>query len=131
MPNRCSYEIPATEFEKIVMPYFNINIETFRKLAQYNAEGDYYPWRPLETNDFVRLWYYTIEPEVTAYTVNSDGTITLTVEVLSTDLKMDCLFTHEVTIRPLENGQFQYVWNCITYQTEYGLPYSVPRLMWD
>lgn len=130
-PNRYSYEIPAAEFEEIVMPYFNIDIETFRKLAQYDAESNYYPWRPLETNDFVKLWYYTIEPEVTAYTVNSDGTITLTVEVLSTDLKMDCLFAHEVTIRPLENGQFQYVGNRVTYQTEYGLPYSVPRLMWD
>lgn len=130
-PNRYSYEIPVAEFEEIVMPYFNIDIETFRKLAQYDTESNYYPWRPLETNDFVKLWYYTIEPEVTAYTVNYDGTITLTVEVLSTDLKMDCLFAHEVTIRPLENGQFQYVGNRVTYQTEYGLPYSIPRLMWD
>lgn len=129
--NRYSYEIPAAEFEEIVMPYFNIEVEVFRELAQYDAEGDYYPWRPLETNDFVKLWYYTVEPEVTAYTVNSNGTITLTVEVLSTDLKMDCLFAHEVIIRPLENGQFQYVGNQVTYQTEYGLPYSVPRLMWD
>lgn len=131
MPNRCCFEIPAAEFEETVMPYFNIDIETFRISAQYDTEGDYYPWRPLETNDFVKLWYYTIEPEVTEYTVNPDGTITITVEVLSTDLKMDCLFAHEVTVRPLENGQFQYVGNCITYQTEYGLPYSVPRLMWD
>lgn len=131
IPNRCCLEIPAAEFEETVMPYFNIDIETFRISAQYDTEGDYYPWRPLETNDFVKLWYYTIEPEVTEYTVNPDGTITITVEVLSTDLKMDCLFAHEVTVRPLENGQFQYVGNCITYQTEYGLPYSVPRLMWD
>lgn len=128
--NRYSYEIPSAEFEEIVMPYFNIDLETFREFAQYNVEGDYYPWRPLETNDFVKLWYYTIEPEVTAYVVNSDGTIRLTVEVLSTDLKMDCLFAHEVTIRPLVNGQFQYVGNKVTFQTEYGLPYCEPRLNW-
>ena len=54
-----------------------------------------------------------------------------TIQMLSTDLKMDCLFAHEVTVRPLENGNFQYVGNRITYQTEYGLPHSVPRLMWD
>ena len=77
------------------------------------------------------LWYYSFEPEVTAYTKNADGTITLTVEALSTDLKMDCLFAHEVTVRPLENGRFQYVGNRVTYQTEYGLPYAVPRLEWD
>lgn len=42
--------------------------------------------------------------------------------MLSTDLKTDCLFAHEVTVRPLENGRFQYVGNKVTYQTEYGLP---------
>ena len=41
--------------------------------------------------------------------------------MLSTDLKTDCLFAHEVTVRPLENGRFQYVGNKVTYQTEYGL----------
>ena len=57
--------------------------------------------------------------------------MTLTVQMLSTDLKMDCLFAHEVTVRPLKKGNFQYVGNRITYQTEYGLPYSVPRLLWS
>lgn len=125
------YAIPAAEFEKIVLPYYNIELDTFRNLAQYHPSGDYYVCRTLETNDFVFLWYYSFEPEVTAYTKNADGTITLTVEALSTDLKMDCLFAHEVTVRPLENGRFQYVGNRVTYQTEYGLPYAVPRLEWD
>lgn len=122
--------IPAAEFEKVVLPYFDVDLDSFREMAQYNAEGDSYPWRQIQTNDFVFLNYYTIEPEVTKYTVHSDGTITLTVEMLSTDLKTDCLFAHEVTVRPLENGQFQYVGNKVTYQTDYGLPYCEPRLTW-
>lgn len=113
------------------MQYFTIDIDTLRQVAQYNAEGDYYPWRPVETNDYVFLYYYTVESEVTAYRGNSDGTLTLTVEMLSTDLATDCLFAHEVTVRPLENGRFQFVGNKITYQTEYGLPYCEPRLTWD
>lgn len=125
------YKIPATEFEEVVLPYFDIDLDTFRELAQYDAEGDYYPWRQIQTYDFVLHYYYTIEPEVTGYKVNPDGTIILTVEILSTDLAMDCLFAHEVTIRPLENGEFQYISNKITYQTEYGLPYCEPRLTWD
>ena len=129
--DKSSYAIPASEFEGIVLPYYNIDIETFQSLAQYHTEGDYYPWMPLNTHDFVKIWYYNIEPEVTAYVMNPDGTMTLTIQMLSTDLKMDCLFAHEVTVRPLENGNFQYVGNRITYQTEYGLPCSVPRLMWD
>ena len=125
------YKIPAAEFEKVVLPYFDIDIDTFREIAQYDAEGDYYPWRMIQSNDFVFLYYYTVEPEVTGYTVNSDGTITLTVEMLSTDLATDCLFAHELTVRPLDNGKFQFVGNRITYQTEYGLPFCEPRLTWN
>lgn len=123
-------KIPAAEFEEVVLPYFDIDLDTFREMAQYDAEGDFYPWRQIQTNDFVFLYYYMVEPEVTEYKVNSDGTITLTVEMLSTDLATDCLFAHEVTVRPLENGKFQYVSNKVTYQTEYGLPFCEPRLTW-
>lgn len=125
------FEIPAAEFEAVVMSRFGFDRNTFRKLARYDAAGDFYPWRPLETNDFVYLWFYSVEPEVTAYRENADGTVTLTVEVRSNDLKCDCLFAHEVTIRPAGNGEFQYVGNLITYQTEYGLPHAEPRLLWD
>lgn len=130
IPAQYSYQIPAAAFEEIVMPYFNISIDEFRKLANYEPEGDYYPWRPLDTNDFGKLWFYTIEPEVTACRNNPDGTVTLTVEVMSTDLKTDCIFAHEVTIRPLQDGGFQYAANKVTYQTEYGLPYCEARLSW-
>lgn len=125
------YKIPASDFEKVVLPYFKIDIETFRELAQYDAEGDYYPWCQVQTNDYVFLYYYMVEPEVTAYQVNPDGTITLTVEMLSTDLKTDCLFAHEVTVRPLENGRFQFAGNKVMHQTEYGLPFCEPRLTWN
>ena len=131
IPERYCYQIPAAEFEEVILQYFTIDVETLRQMAQYDTEGDYYPWRPVETNDYVFLYYYTCESEVTAYSINTDGTITLTVEMLSTDLKLDCLFAHEVTIRPLENGKFQFVGNKVIYQTEYGLPFCEPRLTWD
>lgn len=131
IPDQDCYKIPAAKFERVVLPYFDIDLDTFREMAQYDATDDYYPWRQLWTNDFVFLYFYTVEPEVTGYTVHSDGTITLTVEMLSTDLKTDCLFAHEVTVRPLGNDKFQFVGNKVTYQTEYGLPYCEPRLTWD
>ena len=127
---QCCYEIPAEEFERVILPYFDIDLDKFRELAHYSGEGDYYPWRQIETNDYVFLRYYMIEPEVTACQTDEDGTITLTVEMLSTDLKTDCLFAHELTVRPLENGKFQFVGNRVTYQTEYGLPFCQPRLCW-
>lgn len=123
--------IPAAEFEAVVRPYFDIDMEVFREMARYDVNEDTYPWRQIQSNDFVFLYYYMVEPEVTEYKVNSDGTITLTVEMLSTDLATDCLFAHELTVRPLDNGKFQFVGNRITYQTEYGLPFCEPRLTWN
>lgn len=129
-PDRFCYQIPAAEFEAVVLPYFDVDMETFRNLAQYNEAENAYPWRPVETNDFLFLGYYDMEPEVTAYQVNPDSTITMTVEALSTDLKTDCLFSHTLTVRPMEDGGFQFVGNQVTYQTEYGLPFCQPRLTW-
>jgi len=128
---RHCYLIPAQEFESVILPYFDIDLETFRNLAHYDPAGDCYPWCQIQTNDFAFLSFYMVEPEVTACRENPDGTLTLTVEMLSTDLKTDCLFAHELTVRPLENGEFQFVGNQVIYQTEYGLPYCEPRLTWD
>ena len=52
---QCCYEIPAEEFEKVILPYFDIDLDKFRELAHYSGEGDYYPWRQIETNDYVFL----------------------------------------------------------------------------
>ena len=130
-PERRCYMIPSAQFEEIVLPYFNIELDAFRQMAQYDAEKDGYPWRKIVTNDLVFLYYYSCEPEVSSYRANDDGTLTLTVEAISTDLKLDCLFAHEVTVRPLKDGSFQFVGNKVTYQTEYGLPFCEPRLSWD
>lgn len=130
IPQTNIYRIPAEDFEELILPYFDLDVDTLRELAFYEVEGDDYPWRFIETGDYLQLEFYMCTPEVTAYENHPDGTITLTVEVLSTDLKLDCLFAHEVTVRPLENGGFQYVGNKVTYQTENGLPYCEPRLTW-
>lgn len=122
------YQIPAEEFEPSVMSFFQIELERLRTLARYDALTDSYPYKPFVTNDAVWYYYPIIEPEVTACRKNADGTLTLTVDVASPDLKTDRLFSHELTVRETENGQFQYVANRITYQTELGLPPDEARL---
>lgn len=127
---RC-YWIPTEEFEKVLLPFFRLDTAQLRAAAGYDEEKSAYPWREIESNDYViYLSYYRIEPEVTAFTDNADGTISLTVEALCTDLGMDCLFSHEVTVRPLGENVFQFVSNRVLSQTEYGLPYCQPRLEW-
>lgn len=130
--DRSCYLIPADEFEAVVLPFFKLDAQALRQLADYDAQTDSYPWRQVESNDYAfYLSYYTIEPEVTACRTNADGTLALTVEARSTDLGVDCLFSHEVTVRPMEDGGFQFVGNRVLSQTEKGLPYCEPRLTWD
>lgn len=129
---RGCYWIPASKFEPTVLPYFSLSADQLRLLAGYDSELDSYPWRQIESNDYVfYLSYYTIEPEVTGFKNNTDGTLSMTVELLSTDLGVDCLFSHELTVRPLEDDSFQFVGNKMLTQTEYGLPFCEPRLTWE
>ena len=121
------YHIPASEFEAAVLPYFALSPDTLRTLAGFDAETESYPWRPIETNDMERYAYPAVEPYITDIQENADGTKTLLVSVLSTDVPTDCLFSHELTVRETPGG-FQFVSNRVTYQTERGLPNGEPRL---
>lgn len=118
--------VPAAVFEEAVLPYFAISQQELRERAMYDEETDSYPWKPLESFDYVGFRF--LEQEVTAWEANPDGTITLTVNVSYPEEKLDTLFRHEVTIRPLEDGGFQYVSNRVTEQTARGMPSAQPRL---
>lgn len=123
-------QIPGRIFEESICPYFAIDLETFRKLTDYDEAAGTYPWRPIQGDD-ITPWHYPLcEPEVTSWRENADGTLTLEVQVYSPDLKTDRLFCHEVTVRPLKEG-FQYVSNRVTYISPQGLPPAMPRFQLD
>lgn len=121
------FRIPASEFEAAVLPYFALSPQALRDAAGFDAEAGTYPWRPIETNDMERYAYPAVEPYITDIQNHADGTKTLLVSVLSTDVPTDCLFSHELTVREASGG-FQFVSNRVTYQTELGLPNQEPRL---
>ena len=54
-----------------------------------------------------------IYSEVVGFTENSDGTLTLTANVVFPYAGDSKVFAHEVVVRPLENGGVQYVSNRI------------------
>lgn len=120
--------IPAQLFEETLLSCFSISREALRTAARYDGETDSYLWRPVHGDDLTTWDYPLVQPEVTAYVHNADGTITLTVQAASAEVKTNCLFTHEVTLRPLENGGFQYVGNRITSIGSWGLPPAMKRL---
>lgn len=120
------YLIPENLFEQTVTSYFSITGERLRNQAVYfdteegYAYADNYLYYPDDIPD--------MRPMVTNRTDNPDGTFTISVTVSSLEKKTDKLFCHEVTIRPLGDGGFQYVSNRISYLTDYGLPPNYPRL---
>ena len=125
---KSTFLIPASEFEGLLLSYLDIPLEDFRGQCNFDAEENAYPWTPFFTEDADRYWFPHLDAEVIREASNPDGTITLTVNVSSPDLKADTVFIHEVTIRQMGANAFQYVSNRIVSQTDYGMPNKAPRL---
>ena len=105
------YHIPKTEFENVIMEYFNIDSETLQSKTVYDSEDSTYEYksRGFEEVEYPEYPY----SEVIGYTENSDGTITLTANVVFPYSGNSKVYAHEVVIRPLEDGRVQYVSNRI------------------
>ena len=105
------YQIPKEEFESIIMKYFNIDSETLQSKTVYHAEDSTYEYKPrgFEEVEYPEYPY----SEVIGYTENSDGTITLTANVVFPYSGNSKVYAHEVVVRPLEDGGVQYVSNRI------------------
>ena len=105
------YHIPKTEFENVIMEYFNIDSETLQSKTVYDSEDSTYEYKPrgFEEVEYPEYPY----SEVIGYTENSDGTITLTANVVFPYSGNSKVYTHEVVVRPLEDDGVQYVSNRI------------------
>lgn len=105
------YHIHKTEFENVIMEYFNIDSETLQSKTVYDSEDSTYEYKPrgFEEVEYPEYPY----SEVIGYTENSDGTITLTANVVFPYSGNSKVYAHEVVIRPLEDGRVQYVSNRI------------------
>lgn len=106
------YRIEESEFEDVIRTYLNVEPETLRSAAYYFPEDQSYEYKP---RGFYEAGCSNMPyPEVAGYSANADGTITLTVNAVFSYEGTSKAFTHEVVIRPLENGSFHYVSNQIT-----------------
>lgn len=124
------YQIPEEEFEAVIMEYFNIESETLRSKTRYLLEDSSYEYKP---RGFYEIEYPEMPySEVTGYTENSDGTLTLTVNVVFPAQNTSKVFAHEVVIRPRDDGRVQYVSNhIIPSEDNYEQTWNVPRLTED
>lgn len=121
--------LPMALFEDMLLSYFSISREELRLRAGWTEAG--YPWRTFFGDDLTTRSYPICEPAVTEVQENQDGTFTLRVRVGSPEKKTDCLFSHEVTIRSLADGTYQYVSNKVTEVGQWGLPFRQSRFTLD
>ena len=121
------YQIPKDNFESVIMAYFNIDSETLQSKTIYYAENETYEYKPrgFEEVEYPEYPY----SEVVGFTENSDGTLTLTANVVFPYAGNSKVFAHEVVVRPLENGGVQYVSNrIISSEDNYRETWHTPRL---
>ena len=99
------------ELERVILPYFDIDSETLQSKTIYNAEDKTYEYKPrgFEEVEYPEYPY----SEVIGFTENGDGTLTLTANVVFPYVGDSKVYAHEVVVRPLENGEVQYVSNRI------------------
>lgn len=121
------YRILKDDFESVIMAYFNIDSETLQSKTIYYAEDGTYEYKPrgFEEVEYPEYPY----SEVVGFTENSDGTLTLTANVVFPYAGDSKVYAHEVVVRPLENGSVQYVSNrIIPSEDNYRETWHTPRL---
>ncbi len=102
------YLVPAEEYEKVIMTYFHIDQDTLRRYTAYTEQG--YEFRTRGFEDSVSSPVIPF-PEVVSYANHEDGTITMTVNAVWPQMHLSKAISHEVTVRPMEDGTYQYVSN--------------------
>ena len=124
------YQIPKEEFESIIMRHFNIDSKTLQSKTIYHSETETYEYKP---RGFYEVEYPEYPySEVTDFTENKDGTITLMARVVFPYEGDSNVYAHEVTVRPLEDGGVQYVSNkIISSEDNVEITWRTPRLTAD
>ena len=105
-----NYEIPKAEFESVFQNFFRIDSRRLQQDTIYHEDTGAYQYRTRGMHDFAPTPEIPY-PEVISCEENQDGTIKLTVNAVWPEENLGKAFCHEVVIRPLEDGGFQYVSN--------------------
>lgn len=106
------YEVPETEFEEVIQSCFHIGKDQIRENTVYHPLTNTYQYRPRGLHDAEPP--YEPLPEVVAYEYQEDGTLCLFIEGVWEREMTDHAVTSELTVRLLEDGNFQYVSNHVT-----------------
>lgn len=121
-----NYDVPAEEFENVIISHMPISAEELRELAKYDEEKNCYIFRPrgFKEYDYSDIPY----PEVVSYEENEDGSMTLLVNAVYPKENTSKLFSHKVTIKEID-GKMNYLSNEIIDNKEPYFWWHVDRLV--
>lgn len=121
------YKVPEQEFEGVLQSYFQIDREQIVANTVYDPNERAFRYRPRGFKD-AELPYGPY-PEVISYEKQEDGTIRLFIEAVWERKMTDHAVTSKLVVRPLENGNFQYVSNQVTgWDDNLEILWYMPRL---
>jgi hypothetical protein len=107
-------EIPAEEFETVIMTYLPVTKEELKAWAVYEEESNAYLWERLGCGNYAPTHFALSLPEVTEVRRREDGTIVLTIHAVCDSVVCnDAVITHELTIKIQKDGSVQYLGNKI------------------
>lgn len=110
------YHVPEEEIEEVLQSYFSFDRQTIREHMKYQPESGTFLYRPRGRYDGGSP--YGPYPEVTGYKELEDGTVQLTVEAVWEMEMLDCAMKSELVVRPMKDGNFQYVSNRVISREE-------------
>lgn len=108
---KLTYEVPSQEFEAVIGKAVRIAPETLREYTVYDNDSSSYIYTTRCREDWGHPCFVT--PEVRGYEEINDGMIRLRVSSVSQEDNPAHTFSHEVVIRLLPDGGYQYVSNHI------------------
>ncbi len=121
------YMIPEEIFERVIITYFNIDLNALRSRTNYSPQHGAYEYRP---RSFYEAEYPDIPyPEVVGCTENPDGTVSLMVHAVYPYENTSVSFSHETVLRLLGGEHYQYVSNrVISEDGDYDIRWHSGRL---
>ena len=99
--------IDADKYESVMLSMFPVTVTELRDNCDYNSEKDSYRYHVILGKQYPPFG------EVVDYSYNDDGTVSLIVDAVWADKGSDIAFRNTLTVKPEDDGTFQYMSNNI------------------
>lgn len=103
--------IPKEEFEALMISYLPVSKKQLQTYAVYDSDSETYVCIQEECRDYAVDGFGTSIPEITDICEQADGTIIVTADVVCGMAGEDAVYTHEVILKFMEDGNVMYLGN--------------------